>query len=444
MSEKMKDSGVSWIGEIPEGWGVSKIKYIVGTKITDGPHETPELLDEGIPFVSAESVKNGIVNLDFKRGFISEENHKIFSRKVAPLKDDIYIVKSGATTGNIGIVETEEVFDIWSPLALIRGDKRKVVQKFLYYSLQSEVFRMQVEKKWSFGTQQNIGMGVIEQIQILLPESLEEQKKISDYLDKQTSKFDQAQKLLKDEIERLRAYKKSLIYETVTKGLDKNVQLKDSGVEWIGDIPEGWEVTKIKFSTTLNGRIGWQGLTSSEYQTEGPYLITGTDFNNGQINFETAVHIENHRWEEAKHIQIKNGDLLITKDGTVGKVAIVTNLNDKASLNSGVLKIQPMPEIYTKFLYYVLISEEFWLWFNYTNSGASTILHLYQNVFDEFSYAIPLNRRQQKAIVDYLDEKINKIDQIIEIKEQQLKKISEQRKTLIYEIVTGKKKINVG
>lgn len=213
-------------------------------------------------------------------------------------------------------------------------------------------------------------------------------------------------------------------------------KMKDSGVDWIGEIPEGWEVTKIKFSTTLNGRIGWQGLTSSEYQTEGPYLITGTDFNNGKVNFETAVHIENHRWEEAKHIQIKNGDLLITKDGTVGKVAIVTNLNDKASLNSGVLKIQPQPVIYTKFLYYVLISEEFWLWFNYTNSGASTILHLYQNVFDEFSYAIPLDIRQQKSIANYLDKQTSKFDQAQKLLKDEIERLRAYKKSLIYETVT--------
>lgn len=212
----LKDSGVDWIGEIPVGWEVSKIKYIVGTKVTDGPHETPELIDEGIPFVSAESVKDGIVNLEFKRGFISEENHKMFSRKVTPQKDDIYIVKSGATTGNIGIVTTDEVFDIWSPLALIRGDKNKTVQKFLYYSLQSDAFRTQVEKKWSFGTQQNIGMGVIEQIEVLLPKDLLEQKIIAGYLDEKTKKINEIIKIKEQQLTNLSEQRKTLIYEVVT------------------------------------------------------------------------------------------------------------------------------------------------------------------------------------------------------------------------------------
>lgn len=211
--------------------------------------------------------------------------------------------------------------------------------------------------------------------------------------------------------------------------------MRDSGVEWIGDIPEGWEVTKIKYTTQLNGRIGWQGLTSSEYQEQGPYLITGTDFENGQINFEKAVHIEEQRWKEATQIQVENNDLLITKDGTVGKVAIISGLNEKASLNSGVLRIQTTEKVCRKFLYYVLLSEEFWLWFNYTNSGASTILHLYQNVFERFTYVIP-SIQEQQAIANFLDEETKKLDDAKDLLEQQIEKLKEYRKSLIWETVT--------
>lgn len=213
-------------------------------------------------------------------------------------------------------------------------------------------------------------------------------------------------------------------------------KMKESGVEWVGEIPESWEVTKIKYTTQLNGRIGWQGLTSNEYQEEGPYLITGTDFDNGKINFENAVHIEERRWREATQIQVENGDLLITKDGTVGKVAIISNLDDKASLNSGVLRIQPISKIHTKFLYYVLISEEFWLWFNFTNSGASTILHLYQNVFENFAYAIPSALTEQKTIADYLDKQCCLFDKAKKLLTAEIDHLRAYKKSLIYETVT--------
>lgn len=211
--------------------------------------------------------------------------------------------------------------------------------------------------------------------------------------------------------------------------------MKESGIEWIGQIPEEWVISKIKFTTQLNGRIGWQGLTSAEYKEEGPYLITGTDFHNGTINFETAVHIDEKRWSEASQIQVENGDLLITKDGTVGKVAIISGLDDKASLNSGVLRIQTIDEIDRRFLYYVLLSDEFWMWFNYTNSGASTILHLYQNVFDEFTFTFPSKNEQQK-IADFLDKKTAQLDKVKVLLEEQIQKLKDYRASLIYETVT--------
>lgn len=212
-------------------------------------------------------------------------------------------------------------------------------------------------------------------------------------------------------------------------------RMKDSGIEWIGEVPEDWGITKIKFTTQLNGRIGWQGLTSAEYKEEGPYLITGTDFLDGKINFETAVHIDEKRWFEARQIQVENGDLLITKDGTVGKVAIIEGLNEKASLNSGVLRIQTTENISRRFLFYVLKSDVFWLWFNYTNSGASTILNLYQNVFDEFSFTFP-NISEQTQIADFLDKKVAQLDKVKSLLEEQIKTLEGYRQSLIYETVT--------
>lgn len=210
---------------------------------------------------------------------------------------------------------------------------------------------------------------------------------------------------------------------------------KDSGIEWIGDIPGKWRINKIKYIANLYGRIGWQGLTSDEYVNEGPYLITGVDFSNGKIDWNNCVHISEYRWEQADKIKIKNGDLLITKDGTVGKVAIVNNLTGKASLNSGVLLINLNSENNKKFLFWVLCSEVFWTWFNYKNSGNSTILHLYQKDFNEFNYCMPSVQEQQQ-IADFLEEECERIDRITEKIEKQIEILKEYKKSLITETVT--------
>ena len=181
-------------------------------------------------------------------------------------------------------------------------------------------------------------------------------------------------------------------------------RMKDSGNRWIGEIPESWNTKKIKYLANLKGRIGWQGLTSDEYQDEGAFLITGTDFDNGKINWDTCVHVPMKRWEEAKEIQIQNGDLLITKDGTVGKVAIVSDIQGETSLNSGVLRIMTNEGYNRRFLFWVLQSDVFWNWFNYKNAGNSTIVHLYQGDFAEFMYAFPAEK-EQRAIADFLDKR---------------------------------------
>lgn len=211
----IKYSGFEWLRDIPVTWNVRRLKRVLITPITDGPHETPTLYDEGIPFVSAESVKGGIINLDYKRGYISMEDHERFQRKVSPKKGDIFIVKSGATTGNIGLVITDQIFDIWSPLALVRGDSSIVEQEFLYYQLLSNIFRVQVEQGWSYGTQQNIGMKALGNIKVIVP-PLEEQRTIVKYLHKKCANIDSTILKKQSIIEKLNEYKKSLLYEVVT------------------------------------------------------------------------------------------------------------------------------------------------------------------------------------------------------------------------------------
>lgn len=211
--------------------------------------------------------------------------------------------------------------------------------------------------------------------------------------------------------------------------------MKDSGLKWIGAIPSDWKITRIKYMSTLKGRIGWQGLTSEEYQDEGAYLITGVDFLDGGIDWENCVHVPMKRWEEAKDIQIQNGDLLITKDGTIGKVAIVSDMPGETSLNSGVLRIMPFEGYSCRFLYWVLQSDEFWNWFNYKNAGNSTIVHLYQGDFAEFYYTFP-DYQEQERIADYLDTHCSKLDKIIANLERQIELLQKYKKSLITETVT--------
>jgi type I restriction enzyme, S subunit len=218
-SVKLKPSGVQWLGEVPEHWEVMTLKNVVSTPVTDGPHETPKILDEGIPFISAEAIRDNKIDFSRKRGYISEAEHRRFSLKYHPKRDDIYMIKSGATTGKLAIVETDDEFNIWSPLAVIRVNIKKANAIFILLSMNSKEFQTSVQLFWSYGTQQNIGMNVIENLRIPLP-PLSEQLAIAAFLDRETAKIDTLIAKAKTFTEKLKEYRTALISAAVTGKID--------------------------------------------------------------------------------------------------------------------------------------------------------------------------------------------------------------------------------
>ena len=216
-SVPMKNSGVDVYPSVPEHWNVQKTLTTLTMPITDGPHTTPELLSEGIPFVSAEAVSCGNGGLDFDhiRGFISREFYDECSKKYVPQRDDIYMIKSGATTGRVSVVDTDRIFTIWSPLAVFRCNPDVVHFRFLYYFLQSSAYQRQVQFGWTYGTQQNIGMRTLERLKVFVP-PLDEQYAITECLDAKCIQIDRLVAIKQAKIEKLEQYKRSLIYEYVT------------------------------------------------------------------------------------------------------------------------------------------------------------------------------------------------------------------------------------
>lgn len=217
--------------------------------------------------------------------------------------------------------------------------------------------------------------------------------------------------------------------------LQKYDSYKDSGVEWLGEIPVSWEVERIKDSTYLKARIGWQGLRSEEFEANGDYYcITGTDFEKGTINWDKAYFVSKERYEQDKYIQLKINDLLITKDGTIGKLAIVNEIRKPSTLNTGVFVSRPLKNRYMpKFLYWVLSSDVFTNFIEPKKYG-STIQHLYQNVFLFFSFPLP-RINIQKKIVEYIELKTSQIDSKIILLQKKITSYEDLKKSIINETV---------
>jgi len=211
---------------------------------------------------------------------------------------------------------------------------------------------------------------------------------------------------------------------------------KDSGIEWIGEIPSHWDVKKIKHLCYVKARVGWKGLKSDEFLKEGfAYLVTGSDFYNDTVNWKECYQIDKDRYDDDPFIQLEENDLLITKDGTIGKLAIVSNLDKPACLNSGIFVIRSEDRNFTsQFLFWILKSKMFTKFNEFTSYG-STIQHLYQNVFVEFSFSLP-SLAEQTAIANFLDLKTSEIDVIIADKKRLLELYEEEKTAIINKAVT--------
>jgi type I restriction enzyme, S subunit len=219
------------------------------------------------------------------------------------------------------------------------------------------------------------------------------------------------------------------------EGLQAYPEYQDSGVDWLGDIPAHWDNLRIKHCAYVKGRVGWHGLSSSDRVKEGSYLVTGTDFRNGMINWEKCFHIPIEKYDEDPYIQLQNGDLLITKDGSIGKLAIVQEMPGKATLNSGIFVVRPLNDAYiSKFLYWVLESTVFEDYLVYASIG-STIQHLYQHTFNDFAFQIP-PPAEQAAIVAFLDAAEKRFRRYIRAKQKLIKLLNEQKQAIIQQAVT--------
>lgn len=214
-----KNSGIEWLGRFPRHWMGLPLKRWVNKKITDGPHETPEFQNDGIHFISAEAVSNSKIDFEKRRGFISPELHRYYSQKCRPIRNDILVCKSGATTGKFALVDVDFEFSIWSPLALLRADKSRILPHFLALSLESDYVQNQIKSTWSAGTQPNISMGNLEQLFIVAP-PLKEQVKILEYIKGETGTFYQVSLKVRTAIDLLKEYRSALISEAVTGKID--------------------------------------------------------------------------------------------------------------------------------------------------------------------------------------------------------------------------------
>lgn len=421
-----KDSGVEWLGEIPSHWDLTRLGTIFEERRF-------KVSDKDYPPLSV--TKNGTVpQLDNAAKTNDGDNRKLVK------KGDFVINSRSDRKGSSGIAYQDGSVSLIN----IVIEPKSIHPNFCNYLLKSynfieEFYRMGhgiVADLWTTRYDE------MKAIMVGIP-TLEEQTAIATFLDRKTALIDQAISIKKQQIELLKERRQILIHKAVTRGLNPNVKMKDSGVEYMGKIPIHWNLMRFKYIIRTKARLGWKGLKASEYVENSEYGFLSTPNIKGEnIDFSAAYFITKKRYEESPEIMLQKDDILLVKDGsTLGIVNIVKELPFYSTVNSSiaVLRIANSDLLNSKYLNYFLKSDYSQKIIELKKDGMG-VPHLFQSDINNFIALIP-PIHEQLEIVNYLENKIINLAAAITLKEQEIEKLKEYKATLINGAVTGKIKI---
>ena len=428
MSRPMKDSGVEWIGEIPEGWHTTKLRNCLRNPITDGPHETPQYVTDGVPFISVNAINwDGTINRDVNTK-ITLADAKSYNVKANLEIGDILFTKA-ATIGKTAIVDKVD-FMIWSPIAVIKVNEI-LNNRFLRYIFQCSGYINQVVNLGTRNTQINVGMRAMEQAKIPVCSPVT-QIQIANFLDEKTAQIDAIIADTKQSLLEFKKYKRALIIEIVTKGLNPKVNMKDSGIEWVGEIPEHWDVVKIK---RLFHEINERNEADEDATLLSLFTAIGVKPRSEmEERGNKAITVINYKI-------VKPNDLVVNKllawMGAIG----YSDFEGVTSPDYDVYRALPNANVvrnyYNSYFRYTQFKDDC---FKYGRGIMLMRWRTYPEQFKNISVVNPPLSEQQQ-IAEYLDEKCAHIDSLIADKEKLIGEFEDYKKSLIYEYVTGKKEV---
>lgn len=439
--ENMKPSGIEWIGDIPEHWKVKRVKYLIensseGIKVGPfGSSLTNEVIGEADGAYKIYGQAN-LIRRDFGFGdnYVSEQTYQVL-KNYEVIEGDVLLSMMG-TIGKCCIVPANIVQGIMDSHLIKARLLNDCSSEFFEEFYESDVGYAQLLYNCKGSIMNGLNSAIIKNVYFTVP-PLYEQTLIANFLDEQCGKIDSIIADIEKQIEILGQYKKSLITEAVTKGLDKNAPMKDSGIEWIGDIPEHWEVKPIKYKTIFfNGDRGENYPSKSEMQSDGIPFINAGHLLNGGLDIENLDYITLEKYKAMGGVKLQKDDILYCLRGSIGKNSIISI--NKGTVASSLVAMRSIG-ILARYLYYSINSNieevQRFLWDNGTAQPNLSAENL-----GKFKICLP-DYNEQTHIVNYLDKQCLKIDSIIESKKEQLDKITEHKKSLIYEYVTGKKRV---
>ena len=428
--DSYKDSGVQWLGEIPNHWEIKPGRTIFSEnkmKNTALAEEVVLSLSYG-KIIEKQNKNDGLVPEEYSSYQIIEPGFIIV--RCTDLQNDHVSLRTAISELH-GIITS-------AYLALIPNNS--ICPKYFHYFFRNwdntkELYR------YGSGLRQSLSWNDFKYLLCVLP-PLSEQSVIAAYLDEQTARIDTAIAQQQKMIDLLNERKQIIINRAVTKGLDSNAKMKDSGVEWIGEVPEGWEVKKLKHVCKAFGRIGFRGYSTTDLVDEGEGCITLSPSNmrGGRMQYDKCTYLSWEKYEESPEIKIFDGDILFVKTGsTYGKCSLVENLPIEATINPQLLVFKEF-QCSNKFLINVLLTNLIKYQVEISVIGG-TIPTISQSKIMNYIFPCP-PREEQEKIVQFIDETIAPIDDVIKAIEKQISLLQERKRIIINEVVTGKVKVS--
>lgn len=422
---EMKDSGIEWIGEIPADWEVSTIKreYSFQTGWTPDTTHEEYFTGENI-WINISDMKSKVIYNSEKH--ISDGAVQLASMNISPKGSLLYAFK--LSVGAVAFCGN----DMYTNEAIATFLPGKNSLRFLYYT--APIFIIKNANENIYGAKL-LNQKLIRNAKIIVP-PLAVQERIADYLDRKCSQIDAIIARQREAIEKLKAYKLSVITEAVTKGLNPDVPMKDSGVKWIGEIPEHWDFRRIKNCCLI---VDCKNRTPDP-DPDGEYLVVRTTcIRDGSFSYEGSYHTNAENFEEwtAKG-QPRHGDIFFTREAPMGEACLVPDA-DNLCMGQRVMFFRPLDDSDPRYILYSIYGPLAREYIDSKNKG-STVGHLKLGQVA----SLPLFHCQpteQKEIAAYLDRRCEAIDKIVEKKAEIISKLTEYKKSIIYEVVTGKKEV---
>lgn len=430
---KMKDSGIEWLGMIPEDWETERLQWHISEiKESNKPEKSRRIL--------SLTNKRGVIPYEEKgaQGNVAKEDYTQYK-----------LAYPGTIVANsmnilIGSVGKCDYFGCVSPVYYVFKPNNGENLEFINYIFQTEQFQKEL-RRYANGILEirlRVSSDGILKRKVPFP-SIYEQDQIVSTIESSTSKVDALIANVQAQIEKLKAYKQSLITEVVTKGLDPNVPMMDSGVEWIGEIPVSWGIAKLQYCAKIRS-----GITLGKKYPDGaelierPYLRVA-NVQNGGVVLDDLKTIEVSA-EEAAQYRLSAGEVLMTEGGDrdkLGRGCVWLGQVEPCLHQNHIFALRTNKLLNPYFLSYVTASKIGRVYFDITAIKTTNLACTNSSKVLAFKLPLP-SAGEQQQMVDYLDRQVDKIDKLISAKQSKIEKLEQYKRSLIYEYVTGKKEVS--